>query len=200
MAAVTALMVRPVFTALAMAMASSAVAAQTATPAQHHVEASLIAEMRDIVPGQPLHVALRQNIQPGWHTYWSNPATWGLPTKLDLTLPPGFEAGPIAWPTPERFASGPVVDYGYSGEILLPVTIEIPVDLQSGADIELTAHASWLVCSDMCIPEDAALTMSIPVGAATEPDPRWAMLLRRPVPAHQRQIRFPRGYRWRRTI
>ena len=64
-------------------------------------------------PGQPLHLALRQQIQPGWHTYWSNPGDSGLPTTIDWSLPQDFRAGPIVWPTPERFVVGPVVGYGY---------------------------------------------------------------------------------------
>ena len=174
MADITAFLARTVFATVAVGMASGAVCAQTPTPAERHVEVNLIAETRDIVPGQPLHLALRQNIQPGWHTYWSNPGDSGLPTTLDLTLPPGFKAGSIAWPIPERFSSGPVVDYGYTGEVLLPVTLETPTALQPGTDVKLTAHASWLVCSDICIPEDAALTISIPVGAGILTDPRWS--------------------------
>jgi thiol:disulfide interchange protein DsbD len=173
MASVAGLNVRFVFTALAAAIASSTASAQTAPPAKPHVEASLIAETRAIVPGEPLHLALRQKIQAGWHTYWLNPGDSGLPTELDLSLPPGFKAAPLQWPIPERFTSGSVVDYGYTGEILIPVTIETPAALVTGTDIKLTAHASWLACSDICIPEDAALAISIPVAAATELDPRW---------------------------
>jgi thiol:disulfide interchange protein DsbD len=52
------------------------------------------------------------------------------------------------------------VDYGYENEVLLPVTIDVPSDLASGADVALSAHASWLVCSDTCIPEDAEVRIS----------------------------------------
>ena len=121
-----------------------------------HVAVSLIAETRSIVPGQPFHLALRQQIEPGWHTYWSNPGDSGLPTTIDWTLPPDFKAGPIVWPTPSRFTVGPVVDYGYQQDILLPVTIDVPARLPPGSNVTISAHASWLVCSDTCIPEDAA--------------------------------------------
>ena len=172
---------------ISIAMAKNIANAQMNGPNGHHVEASLIAETRNTVPGQPLHLALRQEIEPGWHTYWTNPGDSGLPTTLDLTLPPGFKAGPIAWPTPQRFASGPVVDYGYEREVILPLTIETPVTLQVGADISLKAHASWLVCSDTCIPEDAELSISLPVSAVSAPDPQWgdafvASRARTPVP------------------
>ena len=92
-------------------LATTAFAESTA-PAGLHVSASLIAETKNIVPGQPLHLALRQHIQAGWHTYWSNPGESGLPTMIDWSLPIGFSAEPISWPIPERFTAGPVVGYG----------------------------------------------------------------------------------------
>lgn len=173
MVSITRLMTCGALAVVLISVANTVAYAQTNASSGHHVEASLIAETRSIVPGQPLHLALRQEIQPGWHTYWTNPGDSGLPTTIDLTLPPGFMAGAIVWPTPQRFASGPVVDYGYEHEVILPVTIETPATLQAGVDISLKAHISWLVCSDTCIPEDAELTMSIPVSAMTEPDLHW---------------------------
>jgi thiol:disulfide interchange protein/DsbC/DsbD-like thiol-disulfide interchange protein len=139
-----------------------------------HVAVSLVAETRGVIPGQPFRLALRQQIEPGWHTYWSNPGDSGLPTVIDWMLPPDFKTGPIVWPTPERFAVGPVVDYGYQHDILLPVAIDVPANLQLGSNITISAHASWLVCSDTCIPEDAAVNLTVPVVSIAEPDPTWA--------------------------
>jgi thiol:disulfide interchange protein len=161
-------------------LTTSALAATTVAAAQagrdggRHVTASLVAETRSIVPGRQLHLALRQQIAPGWHTYWSNPGESGLPTTIDWSLPQDFRAGPIVWPTPERFTAGPVVGYGYKDEVLLPVMIEVPAGLRLGSSVTLSAHASWLACSDICIPEDAELSISVPVGAVLEPDPNWA--------------------------
>ncbi|MGB6751951.1 MAG: protein-disulfide reductase DsbD domain-containing protein [Xanthobacteraceae bacterium] len=157
----------------ALAIAISHACAQTNEAESHHVTASLVAETRTIVPGQPLRLALRQQIQPGWHTYWLNPGDSGLPTTIEWTLPQGFKAGPITWPTPKRIAYGPVVDYGYENETLLPVTIDVPSDLPLSADVVLSAHASWLACSDTCIPEDTELKITVPVASQLEPDPIW---------------------------
>src|SRR5258708_5195106 len=106
--------------------------AQAGPDGGRHVTANLIGETRNIVPGRSFHVALRQQIQPGWHTYWSNPGDSGLPTTIDWALPPEFRAGPISWPTPERFTVGPVVGYGYKNEVLLPVTVDVPAGLRPG--------------------------------------------------------------------
>jgi thiol:disulfide interchange protein len=148
--------------------------AQVSTAGARHVTASLIGETRTVASGRPLHLAVRQQIQPGWHTYWSNPGESGLPTTIDWSLPQDFKAGPILWPTPERFVVGPVVGYGYEDEVLLPVDIEVPAGLQPGSGTTLYAHASWLACSDICIPEEADLSISLVVGTALEPDSKWA--------------------------
>ena len=126
------------------------------------------------MPGRSFHVALRQQIEAGWHTYWLNPGDSGLPTQIEWSLPGYFKAGPILWPQPERIALGPVIDYGYYNDVLLPVDIDVPSTLSPGTNIVIAAHASWLVCSDTCIPEEANLSISVPVAAESEPDRDWA--------------------------
>lgn len=150
------------------------VLAQGGGATARYVTATLIAQSRNAVPGQPLQLALRQQIVDGWHTYWINPGDSGEATTIDWTLPAGFKADPIVWPTPVRFSYGPVVGYGYKTEVFLPITIHVPADVRPGTDIVLSAHVNWLVCSDECVPEEARLTVSLPVGATMEPDPRWA--------------------------
>jgi thiol:disulfide interchange protein/DsbC/DsbD-like thiol-disulfide interchange protein len=167
------LMASAALAAASVIAASTIACSQVGPPAGQHVSVSLVGETRNIVPGRPLHLALRQQIQPGWHTYWSNPGESGLPTTIDWSLPQDFGAGPISWPTPERFTSGPVVGYGYKDEIFLPITIDVPASLRPGSDVVLSAHASWLACSDICVPEDADLSLSIPVGTVSQPDSNW---------------------------
>jgi DsbC/DsbD-like thiol-disulfide interchange protein len=94
--------------------------------ARDHVTAELVSELDAIVPGATWLVALRLVSEPGWHTYWKNPGDAGSATNLRWTLPPGFRAGPILWPTPDRLAEPPLAAYGYQGEVLLLAEIEAP--------------------------------------------------------------------------
>ena len=166
---------RAVLTALSVLVGSMIACAQGGpSGGGQHVAVSLVGETRNVVPGQPLNVALRQQIAPGWHTYWRNPGESGLPTTIDWSLPTGFTAGPIQWPTPERFVVDPVVGYGYHDDVLLPVTIAVPANLRSGTTVSLSAHVSWLACSDICIPEEADLRIAMPVGTVLQPDPDTA--------------------------
>ncbi|MCX7891451.1 MAG: thioredoxin family protein [Burkholderiales bacterium] len=156
---------------LALATALNAAAAPVRTP---HVEAELLAERTAIVPGEPLTVALRLAIIPGWHTYWRNPGDSGEPTRIEWRLPPGFEAGAIEWPVPERLPAGPLMNFGYQGEALHLVRIDTPRDLVPGTAVTLAARAWWLVCEVRCIPEDAELAVTLPVASRAQPDPRGA--------------------------
>jgi thiol:disulfide interchange protein len=145
--------------------------------ATSNVESRLVSEVSSIGPGQSIWVGLEFNIREGWHTYWRNPGDSGQATTLTWDLPPGFTAGEIVWPTPHRFELPPLVNYGYAKHVMHLVEIKAPQDLKAGSTVTLAAKASYLVCADVCIPEDTNLTLKLPVSAAPGPaDPADAAL------------------------
>ena len=139
-----------------------------------HVQASLVADEAKVAPGGVVHVALRQVIEPTWHTYWRNPGDSGQPTTLAWTLPTGWSAGDIVWAPPKKLPLPPLMDYGYEGQVLLPVAIAIPKDATAGQSVTLKARADYLVCQQVCVPEGADLSITLPVATAATPDPAWA--------------------------
>ncbi len=144
------------------AMVAAAVPARAMESAPVHsarATATLVSEADSVAPGKPVRVALRLVLSPGWHTYWTNPGDAGVAPDLAWTLPQGATAGPIQWPAPARQQEGPLVTYGYSGVLLLPVTI-------SGAagPLPLKLHAEWLVCSNICVPESGDFRLDLPAG------------------------------------
>jgi len=145
--------------------------------ASDNVKARLVSELGSIGPGQTAWVALELDIREGWHTYWRNPGDSGEATKLAWQLPAGFSAGDIVWTTPHRFEVAPLVNYGYAQHAVHLVQITAPKNLNAGAPIDLAAKASWLVCSDVCIPETADLKLRIPASPqAGSVDPKDAAL------------------------
>ncbi len=153
----------------ALLFAFAATPAGAAPVKTDHVTAELVAEHVAATPGQPLQIGLRLQHIPHWHTYWRNPGDSGLPTTLKWTLPAGSSTSPIDWPAPQRLPIGPLVNYGYEGELLLPLTYTPPADARPGETLTLEARADWLVCSDVCIPEHADLTLRLAVAAAGTP-------------------------------
>jgi thiol:disulfide interchange protein len=144
--------------------------------ATDNVKARLVSEVGSVGPGQSIWVALELNIRDGWHTYWRNPGDSGQATSLTWNLPTGFTAGDILWTTPHRFELPPLVNYGYAKHAVHMVQITAPKDLALGRTVALEAKASWLVCSDVCIPEDANLQLKLPTSASAAADPADAAL------------------------
>jgi thiol:disulfide interchange protein/DsbC/DsbD-like thiol-disulfide interchange protein len=152
---------------LLLALAGGAATAQPVKTG--HVTAELVARQAGVAPGQTVAIGLRLQHIPHWHTYWRNPGDSGLPTKLSWQLPPGAVAGDIEWPAPQRLPFGPLMSFGYEGDLLLPLRFTAPADAQPGSTLALSAEASWLVCREVCIPENATLTLALPVVAAGSP-------------------------------
>src|SRR5690606_5633595 len=132
-------------------------------------EAELVRMGAWATPGSTAVVAIRQEVEPGWHSYWRNQGDSGGPTTLTWALPTGLEAGGLLLALPERQRLQSLMNYGYSGTVFLPVPIEIPADAQPGRSLPLRVTAHFYVCSDeMCVPEDLDLALDLPVrdGAA----------------------------------
>lgn len=155
-------MVRLLAFLLAVVMAAPAFAQSVVQT--DNVRAELMADVSTVKPGEPFWVGLRQTIRPKWHTYWKNPGESGLPTEITWTLPPGAKADPIVWPTPILFEIGGITNYGFKDESMLLVRITPPADL--AGPLKLEAAANWLVCEDVCIPEEGKFELTLPSGTA----------------------------------
>jgi thiol:disulfide interchange protein/DsbC/DsbD-like thiol-disulfide interchange protein len=156
---------------VALLLAPSAAAAQDGRVQRtERIAAELTALSQWAAPGSTAIVAVRQDIEPGWHTYWRNPGDSGGPTTLTWTLPENVGAGDIVWPLPERQRLKSLMNYGYSGEVYLPVPIRIPADARPGTTLPLRVRALFFVCSDeMCVPEELTLSLNLPVREGAAP-------------------------------
>lgn len=155
--------------ALALFLAVAPVAAAPVRTAQ--AQAELLSSRAAWVPGEAQWLGLRILHDPGWHTYWINPGDSGLATRLDWDLPPGFTAAVPDWPRPVRIQIGPLVNFGYEGELLVPVQVTAPKDLPEGGEQTLRVSARWLICEEICIPDGADLEIRLPVASAAAPTP-----------------------------
>ncbi|MGM9428658.1 protein-disulfide reductase DsbD family protein [Hydrogenophaga sp. MI9] len=131
------------------------------------VRAELLAHAPEgVAPGAKVWLGLQLTHQPEWHTYWKNSGDSGLPTELQWTLPAGVSAGEIAWPTPRKIPIGSLANYGYTGTVLLPVPLTVAPAF-AGQQLDVTLHATWLVCRKECIPEEGNFRLKIPAQGST---------------------------------
>ena len=141
------------------------------------VRAELLAYApQGIAKGAPLELGLLLQHQVGWHTYWKNPGDSGLATELHWTLPNGLKTGSIQWPTPRKISIGRLANFGYEGQVLLPVRVTMePHFLLAPGSNELAVHlsASWLVCKTECIPQEGQFDLRIPVQGSTAVGSQW---------------------------
>jgi thiol:disulfide interchange protein/DsbC/DsbD-like thiol-disulfide interchange protein len=168
-------MLRPALALTALAFAFCVGPAMAQIDEAPKVHARLVAESGSIAPGHAIAVALEEEIRPGWHTYWSNPGDAGAPTAIQWTMPPGWKASGIDWPYPKKLPVGPLMDYGYEGRTWLLVHVSAPPSAVPGTTASLKAAVSWLVCKEVCVPEDTTLVLPLKVDAQPiTVDPRVA--------------------------
>jgi suppressor for copper-sensitivity B len=108
--------------------------------------------------------ALHILLQPGWKTYWRSPGDAGYPPQLDVSGSSNVSKAELKWPVPHRFQLFGLQTFGYGNEVAFPlmVTPEHP-----GAPIALKAKIRYLVCADICVPQEASLALDLPSGGAT---------------------------------
>ena len=155
------------------ARAQSEGEAPSADDSSPHSEAQLVSEKEGVRPGSPITVALRLQMEEGWHSYWKNPGDSGEPTSIEWALPDGFTASAIKWPYPHRIEAGPFTSYGYSDEVLLLSTVTPPEDLEPGTSVTLEGKSKWLICAEVCLPAEEQISLTLPVRGQEPPPSSW---------------------------
>jgi thiol:disulfide interchange protein DsbD len=145
-------------------------AVSTATTAQ------LVSEVSTLAPGIPFTLALKLDHPAGWHSYYQNSGGIEQAPALKWTLPEGFAAGPIQWPTPEVKNGFFGKSFVYTGSPVFLINITPPATLATGTTVTISVNASWQICEASCINENKNLTLKLPVGPAMVKDPAAAAL------------------------
>lgn len=153
--------------ALALVGATAAVAAPTASatgegPTPRRVTASVHVAA---AAADSATLLWSFDLAPSWHLYGPYRNDTGLPPRIALELPAGWQAGPLSWPAAARhLLAGEILDHVYHDGLDLLQTVRFPADAPAR---ELVAELRWLVCADICVPGDTTLTVTLPAA----PDP-----------------------------
>ena len=115
--------------------------------------------------GSTIMAGIEMTMDEGWHTYWINPGTAGIPTSVKWELPDWVTAGEIQWPVPEKFQSLGSTGYGYKNTIVLIVPLFVSENAPLG-QVELSAKVSWLECEIQCNPRNQEVNANFVIGQA----------------------------------
>lgn len=101
------------------------------------------------------YAALEIDMPANTKTYWRVPGETGLPLEIDLAGSSGVASHKVHWPYPERQKTGEYLDYVYHGPTVLPL------ELEAGAGSHLEMKATLGICSDICMPAQAAFSIAL---------------------------------------
>jgi suppressor for copper-sensitivity B len=111
-----------------------------------------------------LRLGLEFQLEPGWKIYWRMPGDAGLPPSIDWAGSENLAGTPvIRWPAPHRFVLSGLQNYGYAGQVVLPLEAEAG---DAGRPVHLRAAVEFLACAQICVPRHADLALDLPAGSA----------------------------------
>ncbi len=150
-------------------LALPAGARESAPVQSDNITARIMTDQAIATPGGVVTLAFVQEIREGWHTYWRNPGDSGAPANLAWDLPEGSRLGEPLWPAPEAIPYFGLMTYGHHDRFVLLHELTLPDDWPIGAPFPIRLAADWLVCAEICIPEDGSFALDLETGAAGNP-------------------------------
>lgn len=158
---------------LLLLTASPALAAAGSWAENDHARLRLISAAPAAGEAESLAFGLQFQLPEGWKIYWRSPGDAGYPPSLDTGGSSNLAALEMDWPVPHRFELFGLQTFGYEDEVVFPLTLhpETP-----GKAVELTAHVSFLVCEEICVPHEEQVSLSLPAGPASGSTPEAGLI------------------------
>ena len=129
-----------------------------------HAKASLITNLQSSSQ-ESFYVGVRLEMQDGWHTYWENPGDSGSPFEAKWTTDAGVIIENVSWPTPQTIPYPPLMTYGYEGDVVFPFQVFRSLDTEL---TKISLDFDFLICADICIPEQATLTLDLTSASSSD--------------------------------
>lgn len=122
-----------------------------------HAEVSLI-KTDNYEDQNKIHLGIRMDMDEGWHTYWLNPGDSGGAIEVEWNISNGNSISQVMYPAPHKIPYPPLMTFGYEDFVIFPLELFVN-DVND--DINIDATIKFLICSDVCIPENATITTSL---------------------------------------
>ena len=125
-----------------------------------HAEISIVGNTNIVSEPGVIQLGYKFIFTPGWHTYWINPGDSGGPPIFEFNSPSGWQINDNVWPGPQKIIYPPLMTFGYVDEVIFPFEL----DLRNLNDQATEITTKFLVCDDICVPEEATLLLSLKNG------------------------------------
>lgn len=103
-------------------------------------------------------------LAPGAITYWRTPGDAGVPPVFDFEGSQNLEKAQVFYPVPQRLDEAGETAFGYKDRVVFPVHV---TPKESGQPIELKVRLAYAVCTKVCLPETARLSVELGPGQKT---------------------------------
>lgn len=129
-------------------------------------ESSFYASVKSYEVGKPIELIWSLSYSGGWHAYYRNPGTVGLPPEVSLKAPKGFLVEGPYWSIPQIGKTGQDVYYGSDNPQFM---WRVTPTTQAPALATFDVTGSWQLCgAEGCLPpsEPVSETLSLEKGEA----------------------------------
>lgn len=105
-------------------------------------------------------------LDPGSHTYWSNPGDAGVPPVFSFAGSDNLRSLTIHFPAPKRFAEAGGDVFGYRDQVIFPLEA-LPVN--AAKPVTLVLDLQYAACDKICIPAQAKAGLRLSPAAPAGP-------------------------------
>jgi DsbC/DsbD-like thiol-disulfide interchange protein len=109
-----------------------------------------------------LLAGIELQLPPSANTYWRIPGDSGIPTSIDLSASRSVNDAELIWPYPRVEETGGYRDFVYRHNVVLPIRFKA----EPGAVLDAVIVLG--VCSDICVPARAHLSLPLDLGKPDE--------------------------------
>ncbi|MEL7302270.1 MAG: protein-disulfide reductase DsbD domain-containing protein [Pseudomonadota bacterium] len=136
--------------------------AKSATPWQpglKHATRLLVGAQPSPSGALELYAGFAVRLEPEWKTYWRAPGTaGGIPPLFDLSGSENVASHTVQFPMPNRYVDETGSTLGYKDNVVFPILIT-PAD--PSRPVRLRIKALFGVCKTICIPAEAAHSLTV---------------------------------------
>jgi suppressor for copper-sensitivity B len=122
----------------------------------------LITATDGVTSDATLEAGLEFRFAKGWHGYWRTPGDAGIAPRMDWSGSENIARHEVAWPAPHRLVVDDLQNSVYEGHVILPVKLHLK---KAGAAANIQISVDYGACSEVCVPYQAQLTLSLPQGS-----------------------------------